>query len=300
MRGSLCEWIAKGRFTSSEDVWRPSGWFVSWTRDRKVSWNESCNRIKLGRVLVAQLGEPITLSFIATEETISSIKIVDPITSRRVLIYNVAERDCIYTDIIQKKQLQVQCCVSKREFSFTIPYVSWLHKGGYFAWDDKGHLLDSIFVDIEGKATEVETEDFPSKRHMLYIILGMGATLAAAFLACLVYKIRTCLRIVRASKINTSTVCNKDDGENNLQEGYSLGHYDTIESSEIGELNIVVGMDFGQHSEPSLIRENLVSANVELEHSMGPESIRVNVDLHNVPNSIESPSVEFNNYLQLI
>ncbi|KAK3607404.1 hypothetical protein CHS0354_003031 [Potamilus streckersoni] len=77
---------------------------------------------------------------------------------KNISIYDVTQGKCIHVvdDYIGRVE---NCDLKETIFHLTIQSLTWLDKGPYFAWDDTGLLLDSIFMDIQEKRKS--TSSFP-------------------------------------------------------------------------------------------------------------------------------------------
>ncbi|KAL3886565.1 hypothetical protein ACJMK2_026550 [Sinanodonta woodiana] len=127
------------------------------------------------RKYVAHIWEPMLLSFKVYEKSMSFIK-VDILKFKRsqpVVIYNLINASCTYRDVVSVEN----CVLINREFVFVIPEIGWLHKGSYFAWDDKDRLLDSIFLDIQGKTTTGLRSSLNIVKESWFIISALGISI---------------------------------------------------------------------------------------------------------------------------
>ncbi|KAK3598036.1 hypothetical protein CHS0354_042404 [Potamilus streckersoni] len=114
-------------------------------------------------ILRAHIGERMKITFNIPDTNTSFIKIDYAIYTfnRTVLFLNVSKDVCSYNDVRIVEEMKFQnCSMKRREFSFTFPEISWLHKGSYFAWDEKGRLLDSLFVDIDENNTPTQASSY--------------------------------------------------------------------------------------------------------------------------------------------
>ncbi|KAL3885630.1 hypothetical protein ACJMK2_025680 [Sinanodonta woodiana] len=138
----------------------------------------------------------------------------------------------------------------------------------------------------------VEAEAFPSKSHLLYIVLGMGGILAFAFIACLQHKVRICLRTDRVSNDNRVTISIKDDGAEHIQDDDLSGHYWTIVSNPTGEPRTAIEMNLEQHSESQLIAQTMNHIDIESEEILRKSKITRKEELDVYLNPVHSnPSV---------
>ncbi|KAK3598035.1 hypothetical protein CHS0354_042403 [Potamilus streckersoni] len=145
------------------------------------------------RIFVAQLLEPFTLSFTFYDKNTLSIR-VDSMTSKLsqlVVIYNATNDSCTYVVSWGKNNIR-NCTLRKGEFSFIISEIVWLNKGTYFAWDDKGRLLDSLYLDIQdtGTSTTSSRSDIGNE---------MGTSLIVSALLIMIFA--SCLAIVAMWKL---------------------------------------------------------------------------------------------------
>ncbi|KAL3886570.1 hypothetical protein ACJMK2_026555 [Sinanodonta woodiana] len=132
------------------------------------------------RKYVAHIWEPMLLSFKVYEKSMSFIK-VDILNFKRsqlVVIYNLINASCTYRDVVSVEN----CVLINREFVFVIPEIGWLHKGSYFAWDDKDRLLDSIFLDIQGKSTTGLRSSLNIVKESWFIISALGISILVTYL----------------------------------------------------------------------------------------------------------------------
>ncbi|KAK3598038.1 hypothetical protein CHS0354_042406 [Potamilus streckersoni] len=168
-----------------------------------------------GRVYVAEIGKPSTLSFELYDRNMSSIKIDNPTSklTQPILLYNAINDSCTYTDVVSVEKINIQTCVLRKgEFSFIISEIRWLHKGSYFAWDDKGRLLDSLYLDIQEPTMTkyVMTTwslDIGKEKEILLIITALGVTIFAVCLVVFaVWKLR--IRKARRSLVHNFTYGN--------------------------------------------------------------------------------------------
>ncbi|KAK3598039.1 hypothetical protein CHS0354_042407 [Potamilus streckersoni] len=113
----------------------------------------------------------------------SSIKI-DFKFNRTVLLYNVSKEDCTSTDIVVVEGMEIQKCALKSgTLSFTFLNISWLHKGSVFAWDEKGRLLDSVFIDVEENSeTAPSSPSIENETVKWLLISALVIALVAVFL----------------------------------------------------------------------------------------------------------------------
>ncbi|KAK3598040.1 hypothetical protein CHS0354_042408 [Potamilus streckersoni] len=252
------------------------------------------------RIYVANIRNPSTLSFVFYDLNASSITVDNPTSklTQPVLIYNATNDSCIYTDAVSVEK--INCVLRKGEFSFIIPEIGWLHKGSYFAWDDKGRLLDSLFLDIQDTTitkylTTTSSLDTGQVNPLLYVVLSMGGILAAVFIAYIRYKITICLRADRESNRNTLKDFNRDDGNECLPERSSLGNSLTIRSNKNGELSTELDMDCVQVKKVTQFGQNVVPA--QNEHSLKLDCVQVNDGLDGYLSPIHSRSVEVDYYI---
>ncbi|KAL3884522.1 hypothetical protein ACJMK2_024656 [Sinanodonta woodiana] len=111
--------------------------------------------------LTGQDKEPMVLPFLYNQMNISTIQIEMLIPSMNfpVLIYDVKKDYC--TTLGQLYMARIQNCeLSGNRFSFTFRDVSWLDKGMYVAWDDKGFILDTIMVDYEDLSESIPSNAY--------------------------------------------------------------------------------------------------------------------------------------------
>ncbi|KAK3598640.1 hypothetical protein CHS0354_024362 [Potamilus streckersoni] len=136
-----------------------------------------------------------------------------------------------------------------------------------------------------------DIDDFPSKRHLLYIVLGMGAILAFGFIACLLHKVRICSDVQRVPNCNTLLDSNKDggdedSGDENLQEAKLAEHYWTIVSGAQGELSTAIETGFEAHKQQQQITRN------KSEQSIRPSEFQVNEELDGYLNPASSRDLD--------
>ncbi|KAL3885649.1 hypothetical protein ACJMK2_025699 [Sinanodonta woodiana] len=145
--------------------------------------------------------------------------------------------------------------------------------------------------------SEVDSEAFPSKSHLLYIVLGMGGTLAFAFIAYLQHKVRICLRTERVSNDNRVTISIKDDGAENIQDDNLSGHYWTIVSNTSGEPRTAIEMNLEQHCEPHVIAQTMVHIDFESEETLRTSNITRKEELDVYLNPVHSNPTEISDYI---
>ncbi|KAK3583495.1 hypothetical protein CHS0354_025628 [Potamilus streckersoni] len=158
---------------------------------------------------------------------------------------------------------------------------------------DNSTISDTIYVIVKS--------ELPFKRHLMYVLLGSGITVAVAFLACLLYKLTKWLHVDRVSNRSAVTDCKKDDRDENLKEEVPSGNYWTIVCSEEGELNSVIETEFERHRQNQLIGQKITSTNSELKLLMRPREVhQVIVEVEGYLNPIEAYPVELDDYIHPI
>ncbi|KAL3885674.1 hypothetical protein ACJMK2_025721 [Sinanodonta woodiana] len=145
--------------------------------------------------------------------------------------------------------------------------------------------------------SEVDAEAFPSKRHLLYIVLGMGGILAFAFIAYLQHKVRICLRTERVSNDNRVSFSIKDDGAENIQDDNLSGHYWTIVSNTSGEPRTAIEMNLEQHCEPHVIAQTMGHIDFESEETLRTSNITRKEELDVYLNPVHSNPTEISDYI---
>ncbi|KAK3598041.1 hypothetical protein CHS0354_042409 [Potamilus streckersoni] len=146
------------------------------------------------RVLPARPGDRITVSFVFHETNTSSIKIdyASCTMYRTKILYNMSKEVCNSRDIVMVEEMEIEKCALKtKEFSFTFPLIEWLHKGNYFAWDEKGRLLDSIFIDVDENNNRTKAYTINATGIGLIISALLIAVLSAFLVIIAVWKRRT-------------------------------------------------------------------------------------------------------------
>ncbi|KAL3886562.1 hypothetical protein ACJMK2_026547 [Sinanodonta woodiana] len=165
----------------------------NYTIKKKFNVKETTCVLVSSRIEEAKRLEPFIFSFMVYETNTSFIRVENPISklSQPVVIYNTTNNICTEIDIVSLEKKTIENCVlGNGIFSFTIPDIGWLHKGSYFAWDDKDRLLDSIFLDIKAKVTWL-------------IISALGITiLSTSLVVVVVWKLR--VRRARKSTMDNS------------------------------------------------------------------------------------------------
>ncbi|KAL3885641.1 hypothetical protein ACJMK2_025691 [Sinanodonta woodiana] len=145
--------------------------------------------------------------------------------------------------------------------------------------------------------SEVDAEAFPSKSHLLYIVLGMGGTLAFASIAYLQHKVRICLRTERVSNDNRVTISIKDDGAEHTQDDNLSGHYWTIVSNTSGEPRTAIEMNLEQHCEPHVVAQTMVHIDFESEETRRASNITRKDELDVYLNPVHSNPTEISDYI---
>ncbi|KAL3885655.1 hypothetical protein ACJMK2_025704 [Sinanodonta woodiana] len=107
-------------------------------------------------------------------------------------------------------------------------------------------------------APKVEEEAISSANRLIYIIVGLGALLAAVLIAYIQHKIRTCFCVDRES-INSAN-CGTVHGGDMLHGVYESGHYWTIVGNAEGELSTAIETEVELRGEPILLDKKCVSS----------------------------------------
>ncbi|KAL3886544.1 hypothetical protein ACJMK2_026529 [Sinanodonta woodiana] len=279
----------------------------NYTIKEKSDLKETTCVLVSSRIEEAELWEPFIFSFMVYETNTSFIRVEKHISKlgQPVVIYNTTNNICTGIDVFSMEKKTIENCVLwNGTFSYTIPDIGWLHKGSYFAWDDKDRLLDSIFLDIKDNSLTGSVEprlplDIEKLHPMLYVALVFGGIIIA-FLVYLLHKIRIRFCAERLSKIDTSIKRHKDDVDEMVQKESSQGGYLTVISSGRGRFKTASELDVLQGNEAPLIEKTIAIAKNELHPSLRLCSVKY-YDAHDgYLNPVNSCSVEFDEFMNPI
>ncbi|KAL3885638.1 hypothetical protein ACJMK2_025688 [Sinanodonta woodiana] len=174
---------------------------------------------------------------------------------------------------------------------------------------DNTTISDTIYVIVKSEislktttamTSEWEDEEFPFKRHLLYVLIGAGSVVAVALLAYLSAKIRTCLRVDRVSNGNTITVSNIIDRGQNLKEEVLSGNYWTIVSNNEEEMSSAIETDSVKRRQQHLIVQNVSSIQSGSNELVRHSDAKGNTGLDDYLSPIDTCPVELDNYIHPI
>ncbi|KAK3579649.1 hypothetical protein CHS0354_014888 [Potamilus streckersoni] len=138
----------------------------------------------------------------------------------------------------------------------------------------------------------------PYTNHVLYIALGMIIISSLGAFVCLLYKVRACSHVSRASASTPITNSNQEERPETLKDESSSGHYWIIESSDGGESTTF--------PEAHMMQSNMLTLNEgqtevpkdnALQHSRSAIDLNSDIELEDYITPIHSGVVEHDGYI---
>ncbi|KAL3884794.1 hypothetical protein ACJMK2_024895, partial [Sinanodonta woodiana] len=190
------------------------------------------------RILYGQVFKPMTMTFMCNNTNTSTIRIAKNHSFAYLdyIIYDVARKNCIYTNYSQNLNNRIESCVfNNTNFNLILRELVWQDKGYYTAWDDQGLHLDSLLVRITDNNTSIQpgtsTPDSASlnsghEKPSVHLVSSIVVVLVAAVIAIVT------VRKIRQNKLPKTTTNNLTDrnGNPNTADSSRKRHFEEANS----------------------------------------------------------------------